>query len=66
MTGKTAGLALHALLKTWCWVRVEERCQKNHDEFPHRDLALDTVCPKEPLLFSADQMNSLLIHWGVA
>jgi len=66
MSGKTAGLALYTLLKTWWWVRVEERYRKNHDEFPRRDLALDTVCPKEPLLFSADQMNSLLIHWGVA
>ena len=63
MTGKTAGLALYTLLKTWWWVRVEERYQTNHDEFPRRDLARDTVCPKEPLLFSADQMNSLLIHW---
>jgi Flp pilus assembly pilin Flp len=64
MSGKTAGRALYTLLKTWWWVRVEERYQKNHDEFPRRDLALDTVCPKKLLLFSADQMNSPLIHWG--
>jgi hypothetical protein len=64
MTLKTAGLALYTLLKTWWWVRVEERYQKNHGEFPRRDLVRDTVCPETPLLFSADQMNSPLIHWG--
>jgi hypothetical protein len=64
MSVRAASLALFKLLGTWWWVRVHERYQKNHDEFPRRDLARDTVCPKKPLLFSADQMNSLLIHWG--
>lgn len=64
MSGRTAGLVLYTLLRTWWWLRVEERYQKNRDEFPRRDLARDTVCSKKPLLFSAEQMNSPLIHWG--
>ena len=64
MSGRAAGLALFKLLGTWRWVGVGVRYQKKQDEFRRRDLALKTVCPEAPLLLSADQMNSLLIHWG--
>jgi len=64
MSVRAASLALFKLLGTWRWVGVGIRYRKKQDEFRRRDLALETVCPEAPLLFSADQMNSLLIHWG--
>ena len=64
MSVRAASLALFKLLGTWRWVGVGIRYRKKQDEFRRRDLALETVCPEAPLLFSADQMNSLLIHRG--
>jgi Flp pilus assembly pilin Flp len=64
MSVRAASLALFKLLGTWRWAGVGIRYRKKQDEFRRRDLALETVCPEAPLLFSADQMNSLLIHWG--
>jgi len=64
MSVRAASLALFKLLGTWRWVGVGIRYRKKQDEFRRRDLALETLCPEAPLLFSADQVNSLLIHWG--
>jgi Flp pilus assembly pilin Flp len=59
MSGKAAGLALLPFLGSWRWVGVGGRSQKSQDEFSRRDLALETVCPEQPLLFSAGQMKLL-------
>ena len=57
---RAASSALFKLLGTWRWVGVGLRYQKKQDEL-RRDLALETVCLETPLLFSADQKDSLLM-----
>jgi Flp pilus assembly pilin Flp len=51
MSGRTACLALFALMGTSRWVGVGG----HQDNVPRRDLALETICPAEPLFFSMDQ-----------
>jgi len=52
MSGRVAGLALVTLLRR---VGTGTLSQKTQDEFPRRDLVLETVCPAETLLFFVDQ-----------
>ena len=61
MFGKTAGWAQFKLLGTRRRVGPGGRYQKKQDDVPRHDLALETICPEEPLLFSADQKISLLV-----
>ena len=65
MSGRVAGLSLFKLLGPWRWVGLCGSCRKNQDDVPHHGLALETVCPDEPLLFSADQEIGLLIPRGL-
>jgi hypothetical protein len=58
MSGRAACLALFALMGTSRWVGIAG----HQDNVPRRDLALETICPAEPLFFSTDQTIVFASH----
>ena len=64
-SARAAGVALFGLLRTFLSAGVKGRSQTIHDDVPRRDLALETICPRGPLLFFANQKITFVSHNGI-
>ena len=63
-SARAAGVALFGLLRTFRPAGVKGRSQKIHDDVPHGDLALETICPGSLTYFFADQKITFLSTTG--